>query len=359
METISVVVPVYHVEAYLPQCLDSLAAQTYDAMQFVLVDDGSRDASGAICDAYAARDARFMVIHQENKGVSCARNAGLRAATGAWIGFMDGDDWAEPDMYFELARKTSASNTDVVMCGYYEYLPDPQRAPLIRGPAARDADSVHDALFRCMTRNGYFTSVWNKLFRRELIYENGVPVDFDSALGVGEDEVWLLTALTRCRNAAFVPRPLYHWRSRTDSATRAPEITPRRLSILDAKRQAIEIAAQYGPDLVKLGKSRMLNDCYHLKVMAYDASDWVVYKEVCQKVKPLWKDWLFSNDLPLLRKAKVLSLELLQRCHASKETVLRVYNARRKQAAKPGGAEPDTKEKGGGKNEKSGDCHRI
>ncbi len=346
METISVVVPVYNVEAYLPQCLSSLADQTYDAMQFVLVDDGSKDASGAICDAYAARDARFVVIHQENKGVSCARNAGLRAATGAWIGFMDGDDWAEPDMYAELARRMAVPNTDVVMCGYYEYLPDPQRTPLARGPAVRDAKSMHDALFQCMTRNGYFTSVWNKLFRRGLIFENGKPAAFDSSLGVGEDEVWLLNVLMRCRNAAFVPRPLYHWRSRTESATRTPRLTPQRLSILNAKRQAIEIAAQYGPDLVKLGNSRMLNDCYHLKVMAYYASDEDVYKEVRAKIKPLWRDWLLSNDLPLLRKAKVLTLELLQRCHASKETVLRVYNARRKQAGKPGAADRGTKEKG-------------
>ena len=96
---ISIIVPIYKVEDYLPQCLDSLVGQTYQNMEIILVEDGSPDNSGAICDAYAAKDARVRVIHKKNGGVSSARNAGLAAVTGDLIGFLDGDDFISPDMY--------------------------------------------------------------------------------------------------------------------------------------------------------------------------------------------------------------------------------------------------------------------
>lgn len=96
---ISVVVPVYRVEEYLPQCIESVLAQTYQNLEIILVDDGSPDGSGAICDAYAARDSRIRVLHKENGGVSSARNAGLAAVTGELIAFVDGDDFVAPDIY--------------------------------------------------------------------------------------------------------------------------------------------------------------------------------------------------------------------------------------------------------------------
>ena len=94
---ISVVVPVYKTEAYLRQCVDSLLIQTYSHLEIILVDDGSPDGSGAVCDQYARRDARICVIHQKNGGVSAARNAGVQVATGQYIAFVDSDDWVEPD----------------------------------------------------------------------------------------------------------------------------------------------------------------------------------------------------------------------------------------------------------------------
>ena len=96
---ISVIVPVYKVEPYLRKCLDSIVGQTYQNLEIILVDDGSPDGCGAICDEYAAQDKRVRVIHKANGGVSSARNAGLTAATGEWIGWVDSDDWIEPDMY--------------------------------------------------------------------------------------------------------------------------------------------------------------------------------------------------------------------------------------------------------------------
>ena len=101
---ISVIVPVYKVEPYLRKCLDSIVGQTYQNLEIILVDDGSPDKCGEICDEYARRDERIQVIHQENGGVSAARNAGLKKVTGEWIGWIDPDDWAEPDMFEYLLK---------------------------------------------------------------------------------------------------------------------------------------------------------------------------------------------------------------------------------------------------------------
>ena len=114
---ISVVVPVYKVEAYLPKCIDSLVKQTYKDLEIILVDDGSTDRSGQICGEYAARDGRVRVIHQANAGVSAARNAGLTAATGDYIGFVDGDDWIEPDMYERLLKNAQRYGAEISACG--------------------------------------------------------------------------------------------------------------------------------------------------------------------------------------------------------------------------------------------------
>ena len=96
---ISIIIPIYNVEKYLPVCLDSILAQTYKNLEIILVDDGSPDGSGTICDEYASRDSRFVVVHQKNGGVSVARNTGLDHATGDYIGIVDPDDWIEPNMY--------------------------------------------------------------------------------------------------------------------------------------------------------------------------------------------------------------------------------------------------------------------
>ena len=96
MDTISVIVPVYKVESYLPRCIDSLLAQTHKELELLLIDDGSPDRSGDICDAYAKTDSRIRVLHKQNRGLSHARNAGMDAATGSYLAFLDSDDWADP-----------------------------------------------------------------------------------------------------------------------------------------------------------------------------------------------------------------------------------------------------------------------
>ena len=117
MPKISVIVPVYNVEKYLRKCIESILNQTFREFELILVDDGSTDSSGKICDEYALKDSRIKVIHKENGGASSARNAGLDVAKGEYIGFVDSDDWIEMDMYGELYRLIKENNTDISVCG--------------------------------------------------------------------------------------------------------------------------------------------------------------------------------------------------------------------------------------------------
>lgn len=120
--TISVIIPVYNAEKYLRRCIDSVLSQTFTDFELLLIDDGSKDKSGAICDEYAAKDSRVRVFHKENGGVSSARNMGLDNACGNYIAFVDADDWIDGNMYYEMFAAINESKSDIVCCDYlYEY----------------------------------------------------------------------------------------------------------------------------------------------------------------------------------------------------------------------------------------------
>ena len=168
---ISVIIPVYNVEKYLHRCLDSVIAQTYQNLEIICVDDGSIDESGRICDQYAVRDARIKVIHQENQGLSAARNRGLDAAEGEYIAFVDSDDYILEDMYKKMLDKLLNYNVDLCVCQWqYEFSDGRQVVkkknidPTIYGRKA----SLEFArfLYRGNYENGVVVAAWNKLYRR-------------------------------------------------------------------------------------------------------------------------------------------------------------------------------------------------
>ena len=117
MNKISIIIPVYKVESYLCECLDSVIYQTYNNLEIILIDDGSPDNCGAICDEYAKKDSRIIVIHKENAGVSAARNDGLEMMTGDWFTFVDSDDWIEPDYCEKFIQFASAHQADMIFSG--------------------------------------------------------------------------------------------------------------------------------------------------------------------------------------------------------------------------------------------------
>lgn len=171
---ISVIIPVYNVEKYLHRCLDSVIAQTYQNIEIICVDDGSIDESGRICDQYAVRDAHIKVIHQENQGLSAARNRGLDAAEGEYIAFVDSDDYILEDMYKKMLDKLLNYNVDLCVCQWqYEFSDGRQVVkkknidPTIYG--RKTSLEFARFLYRGNYENGVVVAAWNKLYRRALL----------------------------------------------------------------------------------------------------------------------------------------------------------------------------------------------
>ena len=171
---ISVIIPVYNVEKYLQRCLDSVIEQTYQNLEIILIDDGSTDHSGKICDDYAARDMRIHVIHQENQGLSIARNKGLDIAKGTYIAFVDSDDYILPEMYAKMLECIIENDVDFCVCQWqYEYADGRQVvqrdkiSPAIYGKHS-SIEFAH-FLFRGSYENGVVVAVWNKLYHKNAI----------------------------------------------------------------------------------------------------------------------------------------------------------------------------------------------
>ena len=217
---ISVIVPVYNVETYLSRCVDSILAQTYGNLEVILVDDGATDASGAICDAFAAADSRVKVIHKENGGLSSARNAGLDVASGEYIAFVDSDDWITPDAYAHLMGLAEKYDVKLVCGGRYDVNGKTGEKTVGLCPEKEEVISAEKLVGRIFLWDGCDSSACDKLYHRSLLenfrYPEGkvcedVPVTYKIVLAAGR--------------AAMSDRPFYHYYHRPGSITTANVIS--------------------------------------------------------------------------------------------------------------------------------------
>ena len=217
--TISVIVPVYNVEEYLPRCLESILGQTYRDLQVILVDDGSTDGSSRLCAEFAERDPRIECIRISNSGVSAARNRGLEAAKGRWIGFVDADDYIEAGFYETLVTHLTHSDKQIVCCGVRAEDTEGNRIERFKGrrlPAGEQDFDRDDALLRYLnpdTRILYW-AVWNKLYSAELL--KGIA--FENEKVIAEDFDFTLRCFLRSDGLRYIPDELYHYLVRPGSA---------------------------------------------------------------------------------------------------------------------------------------------
>ena len=168
---ISVIVPVYKVEAYLDRCVQSIVDQTYRNLEIILVDDGSPDNCGAMCDAWVEKDSRVRVIHKENGGLSDARNVGMAAASGEYLGFIDSDDYIAPEMYQVLWERIAADRSDMAACGVEMVFEDgtSPRRMTSGGSCVLDKHSAMETIVR---ETWLKQPVWYKLYRTDLIQQS-------------------------------------------------------------------------------------------------------------------------------------------------------------------------------------------
>lgn len=220
---VSVIIPVYNVECYLARCLDSVLAQTYTDFELILVDDGSTDASPAICDSYARKDERVRVFHQENKGVSAARNLGIEESRGEFISFIDSDDWVEPDYCETLVN--GIQDSDVCFVGMKWHYGDGSVVTYLQAPFRVEGKLAVEQAIVDMHVNSqqmnYFGYTWNKVFKGDVI--RGFNVRFPLALRVHEDEVFAYEYCLHIRSLRVLDKEIYHYRILDSGLTHRPK----------------------------------------------------------------------------------------------------------------------------------------
>lgn len=221
---ISIIVAVYNIEEYLPRCVDSILAQTYKHLEIILVDDGSTDSSPRICDSYAEQDDRIKVIHKENGGLSDARNAGMDVAKGEYIGFVDGDDWIDADMYRDMYYACEQEKAQVAVCRYKQIT----KSGIID---ASTGDSVSlsqkEALLIYLCgdeRYLIYNSVWSKLFARELVEDMRFPVGKNS-----EDIMFTTKAFCNMERCVYLDTAYYNYVIDREGSIMNQKIGERRL----------------------------------------------------------------------------------------------------------------------------------
>ncbi|MCI9359414.1 MAG: glycosyltransferase family 2 protein [Hungatella sp.] len=218
-DLISVIVPIYNVAAFLPKCIDSIMNQTYSVLEIILVDDGSKDDSGKICDEYKKRDPRIKIIHHKsNLGTVRARKSGFLNSSGSIITFLDGDDWIEPIMYEELYSTMKKHEVDIVTStfimesGSNSYISENKLSEGIYGlEVKRDVFAKH--IFK-----SFSTSANNKIFKREIVAQYMMDVD-DQIYGCHDDTAWVIPALLEANNFYNKNSSYYHYRIHRNSVT--------------------------------------------------------------------------------------------------------------------------------------------
>lgn len=220
---VSVIIPVYNVEAYLREALDSVIGQTYENLEIIVIDDGSTDNSGNICDEYALKDSRIRVIHQENKGLSSARNAGLNTMSGDLVAFLDSDDTYHPEYVKTLVETQIREESDIVVCRYISYKEtgklNSNHKKALRPRIGHCSMSRTEAL-RALVRNEINFGVWNKIYRRELWNDLRFPEGH-----VYEDIVTTYLAINQSNKVTVIDDVLYMHRQRPGSITHLHTVT--------------------------------------------------------------------------------------------------------------------------------------
>lgn len=207
---ISVIIPVYNVKDYLRKCLDSICNQTYRNLEILVIDDGSTDGSGAVCDDYAAKDLRINVIHKENGGQSSARNRGIAMAKGDYLAFVDSDDWIENEMYEKLYDNIIKYGVDISMCSYIQHYPNRSRAKC-------DSDQIfiwtgREAIRELIRGKKVTSMVWDKLYKRSLFDEIKFP-----AGKIFEDAAIVYRLFAKANKVLLLEKPYYHYVTRPGS----------------------------------------------------------------------------------------------------------------------------------------------
>ena len=243
MSKVSVIVPVYNAKDYIIRCIDSILEQTFKDIELILIDDGSTDGSELICDRYKSNNT-VKVIHQENRGVSSARNRGLEVATGTYVAFVDSDDYLEKNMLQQMLGGLASS--DLVMCGYYK------ENKRYQGVTERKIVNKVDAMMNVMQNDGFKGFLWNKLFKRSIIEKNKLM--FSDNIHMCEDLLYCAKYINVCNSVCLLPDLLYHYMDNENGVSNST-FNEKQMSVIEAYNELLMI------NVIKKNRSV----CYEVK----------------------------------------------------------------------------------------------
>lgn len=237
---ISIIVPIYGVEEYLCRCVESLRLQTYDNLEIILVDDGSPDGCPAICDAYAGQDQRIRVIHQQNAGLSGARNVGIDLAGGEYLAFVDSDDYVAPDFIQAMYEVMKETGCAIGQCRFSYVQGEPLKKEDSRSFRIYRGESLMEQLYSSEEEATYFVVAWNKLYRRELFEQIRYPQG-----RIHEDEATTYRLFHEGKKLVFVDRALYGYFTRNTGSITS-KFSKKRLQWLQAHEERIAFFKEKG-----------------------------------------------------------------------------------------------------------------
>ena len=263
-DLISIIIPIYNAEKYLDQCVESIINQTYKELEIILIEDGSPDNSGLICDKWRKKDARIKVFHVDNGGSAKARNIGLCHATGKYVGFVDADDFLMPNMYETLYGLAINSGAEIIECGYYRVKSDAiyNNMNYLEEKKTIYTFNTTEALLENVRDTMVQQVVWNKLYLKKIIgnifFTEGKYID---------DEFWTYKIIGSAKKIVSTSEKLYFYRQQ-ESSVMHQNFSLRHMDTLDAKLQRLKYLEIEYPSIVSEAKYNLYFTCIYLQQMA-------------------------------------------------------------------------------------------
>lgn len=323
---ISVIVPVYKTESYLAKCIDSILNQTYTNLEVILVDDGSPDEAGVICDQYAQKDSRVRVIHQANQGVSAARNTGLAVANGEYISFIDSDDWIDPFTYQEVIADIESHQTDGVFFGLNRIDEENNIIDVWSSKQSEVVDNLTAIrlMYGMAETPTHGCGPCNKLFRKSVLEK----YRFTKDLCVGEDALFFTEVILACRWIYLNSNAYYQYLQHTESASHQPELSRQKMDRIRAWQRMAEVVKSDCKQLYRKARANVFRYGVLMTYYAY-LSEKSIPKDLREMIAACWRDYLFCEKKYILGRLKYMVTYIFIRLHVSKTLVSYVFNMSR------------------------------
>lgn len=301
LDLISVIVPVYNCVKYVDTCIASILQQEYENIELILVDDGSTDGSGGICDIYAKQDERIKVFHKENGGVSAARNRGIKEASGKWYSFIDADDFLDKDMYSTLLKLQKETNADIVHCGYRRI--EKNRVVYASDSGNKYIQDAKEAIEYLIDGSKFSNALWTKLFNACVIRN----ISFDEKLKMNEDVLFNFEAFRHAQKIAYIDIAKYNYIVHDDSACFTIDNEKKLLDVCNVSNYMLQCLEK--SDIVSTARTR------YIQMMILYFRFCYKKKQNKEQVKEIAKEiWEQISKGDIINKNIVWSSKLIHWC---------------------------------------------